>query len=166
VDIDYGYKHVFDQFYKDQSRISFIKSDSRNLDLPEHTYDFILIDGDHSYASANHDITTSLSLIKTDGIICVDDYIMEGVWKSINEQLTGQHGWVPFLMGPQSMFFHHESHRADDFLDIWLQEKGRDIVKFFNHQLVFDKNVFHVQNCWIRYENTSDLIQCMQYYDL
>jgi predicted O-methyltransferase YrrM len=166
VDINYNHKPVFDRLYNDQSRITFVESDSKSLDLPYHAYDFILIDGDHSYESANRDIMTSLNLIKTNGIICVDDYIMEGVWKSINEQLTGQHGWVPFLMGPQSMFFHHESHKADDFLDIWLQKTGRDIIKFFNHQLVFDKKSYHIQTCWIRYENISDLIQSMKHYNL
>jgi len=166
VDISFDNKPIFDSIFTDQSRIEFIQQNSRNLNLLESFYDFFLVDGDHSYEYVAHDINLALSACKTSGIICVDDFFMSGVWRAIEEKLTGQSDWVPFLMGPQCMFFHHISHSADDFLDQYLLQSGRDPVKLYNMSVNIDNHPFFITNCWIRYENIENLIHTFRQYDL
>lgn len=166
VDIDYSYKPIFDSVFPDQSRMRFIQQDSMTVDLPCQAYDFFLVDGDHDYAHAINDIDLALAGTREDGIIAVDDYFMEGVWRAIGERLAGQQDWVPFLMGPQSMFFHHMSHRADHFLDEWLSRRGRDPIKLYNLSINLADSDFLIMNCWIRYENISDLVDLFRQYDL
>lgn len=166
IDISFAYKPIFDSIWPDQNNMTFIQQDSATVDLPNDQYDFFMVDGDHSYQYAAQDIALALASTRKDGIICVDDFFMSGVWQAIGEQLAGQQDWVPFLMGPQCMFFHHVSHRADDFLDQWLLQSGRDPVKLYNMSINIQNQPFLLANCWIRYENTQDLVNTFRQYDL
>lgn len=51
--------------------------------------DLIFIDGDHSYGSVVHDITKSLKILKSGGIICGHDYNWETVKKAV-DQILGE----------------------------------------------------------------------------
>jgi ubiquinone/menaquinone biosynthesis C-methylase UbiE len=166
VDISFEGKKTFDLFFENQTNMEFILTDSKNLSINNRKYDFIMVDGDHSYEYASNDISKALSLINEQGILCVDDFNMEGVWQSIREQLNGQTDWVPFLMGTQSMFFHHRSHSADYFLDHWLQKIGKDLVKHFNFNINIDQETYDILHSWVRYENIDDLIERLKKYDL
>lgn len=166
VDKNFRCKDTFDDIFSDQSDMEFLEIDSKLVDLPKNYFDFIMVDGDHSYEYAFNDINIALESSTDNGIVCVDDYFMEGVWQAITETLNGQKDWVPFLMGQQSMFFHHRKHQADDFLDRWIGKKGRDIVKLYNLSINIAGIPHLVLNCWLRYENTQDLIAAMKQYDL
>jgi len=146
--------------------MQFLQIDSKLLDLPENHYDFMMIDGDHGYDHALSDVKTGLKSMKHNGIMCVDDFYIKDVWRVIEEQLVGQNDWVPFLMGPQCMFFHHISHRADNFLDHWLPQTGRDLVKLYNISIIIGETRQFLSNCWIRYESIEDLIDRMRQYNL
>ena len=63
-------------------RSIFIRGTSKELDEePDEFFDFIYIDGDHTYEGANIDLINSFPKIKKNGILCGDDY---GVFEHIN----------------------------------------------------------------------------------
>lgn len=99
-----------------QQNFHFINDFSSNVQI-KGTYDFILIDGDHSYASALQDIKSCLPLLSPTGILAIDDYKMPGVAKAITELYNCESGLVPFLKAEQSIFWHRASNDRGDFLD-------------------------------------------------
>jgi hypothetical protein len=90
------------------------------VDLPA-SYDFINIDGDHTMPQVLDDIIMASKLIKQNGIIMIDDYILPDVDLAIDKFLKLNTDFVPFLIDQQAVFFHHISHNAVDFLDIELE---------------------------------------------
>lgn len=166
VDIDYTLRSVFDQLFPNNTNIEFICQDSRTLKLDQ-KFDFITIDGDHDYEYVNADLKNCLPLLKKDSILYMDEYsICPGVEKTINENLLGQHDWVPFLAGVQGMFFHHVSHSADDFLDVFIQTKADNFLRFTN---VIDWNGFTVLFCEapLVYTDSNELfLETLKFYNL
>lgn len=131
VDKDYQYLEDFNRLFPNNG-IEFIETNSRrlNLDLP---FDFIIIDGDHSYHGALSDIQKCLPLLHKNSILCIDDYkFFDGVAQAVKECLLGQNGFIPFMCTQQQMFFHHVSHLADDFLDQHLTNGAKDFIEFVN----------------------------------
>lgn len=49
--------------------------------FPEAYFDFVYIDGDHSYEAVRDDLFASYSRVKKGGLICGDDYSLGGWWK-------------------------------------------------------------------------------------
>jgi predicted O-methyltransferase YrrM len=167
VDINYLYRPVFQEVFKDDPRvqqIEFIETDSMNLNL-EGLFDFIHIDGDHNYEYVLNDVTKSLTLMHKNTILCMDDYPTEGVMQVIKEQLLGQHDFVPFLSGDQEMFFHHISHSADEFLDRWIQVGAENFIHFSNYDF-HGFTVLRAQTPKIFEENRSMFQQALQFYNL
>ena len=80
-------------------------------------YDFILIDGDHSYKPALDDILKCLPRLTTKGILAIDDYKMPGVASAIQDLYNLKTDWVPFLKSEQTEFWHHRSCDRGNFLD-------------------------------------------------
>jgi hypothetical protein len=72
-------------------RSIFIRGTSKELDEePDEFFDFIYIDGDHTYEGANTDLINTFSKIKKNGILSGDDYgvfedIGFGVRKAVDE---------------------------------------------------------------------------------
>jgi len=168
VDIDYVHRPIFQQVFQDEPRIQqieFIETDSKNLKL-EGTFDFIHIDGDHSYEYALNDLNKSLTWAHEDTILCMDDYsTTAGVMQVVKEELLGKNDFVPFLSGDQEMFFHHRSHSADHFLDQWIQESARNFIYFSNYNF-HGFTVLRAQTPKIFEENSSMFYQALQFYNL
>jgi hypothetical protein len=165
VDIDYSERAVFDQIFPESS-VEFICQDSRTLNLRE-KFDFITIDGNHDYEYVDSDLKKCLPLLQQHSILYMDEYsICPGVTQTIDENLLGQHDWVPFLAGPQGMFFHHISHAADEFLDNFIQFKADNFLRFTN---VIDWNGFTVLFCeapLVYTDNNELFLQTLKFYDL
>jgi hypothetical protein len=108
-------------FYKNypeyQTQFTFINELSQSVDLGNNMYDFILIDGDHSYEPAVSDILNCLPRLNTTGILAIDDYKMPGVASAIQDLYNLKTDWVPFLKSEQTEFWHHCSCNRDNFLD-------------------------------------------------
>ena len=118
VDINYRNKSIFHDIFANCDKvdqITFIKTDSANLAMLD-TFDFIMIDGDHSYEYAKNDIQKCLHMSHEHTIICVDDSQDIGVDQAIQELLLGQNDFVPFLAGSKQIFFHRAQHNAVPFL--------------------------------------------------
>lgn len=108
-------------FYKNypeyQKQFTFINEESQRVDLGNNMYDFILIDGDHSYKPALDDILKCLPRLTTKGILAIDDYKMPGVASAIQDLYNLKTDWVPFLKSEQTEFWHHRSCDRGNFLD-------------------------------------------------
>jgi hypothetical protein len=74
-----------------KNRSIFIRGTSQDLqEQPDEFFDFIYIDGDHTYQGTNTDLINSFPKIKKNGILCGDDYgvfehIDFGVRKAVDE---------------------------------------------------------------------------------
>jgi predicted O-methyltransferase YrrM len=133
VDISYNNTSSFKKLFP-TANIEYIEDDSKNLKLNE-KFDFINIDGDHSYTQASYDIKNCLSMTTKDTIICIDDYHFQEVDMAIkNHLIEGQSDFVPFLASTQQIYFHHRSHSADVFLDCFLIDNDPRFFKYHNKE--------------------------------
>jgi SAM-dependent methyltransferase len=73
--------------------------------LPAHTFDWIYIDGDHSYAGVRKDIDAAVRAVKPDGVLVFNDYTswspveaqVYGVLRAVNELLAGGEWEMTYL---------------------------------------------------------------------
>jgi len=118
IDIDLDVTH-YNKYYKQHilnKNIKLIETPSQ-LFTPSGIYDFINIDGCHTYPQPFLDMVLIKNHIDENTIIMIDDYYWEGVDQSIDDFLILNTDFVPFLINPPAMFLHHKSHDATDFLD-------------------------------------------------
>jgi predicted O-methyltransferase YrrM len=68
-------------------RIAQIRQNSADFDPTPYLrrFDFIYIDGSHSYSAAASDTRKALAMLKAGGTIMWDDYPRPGVWRYLNE---------------------------------------------------------------------------------
>jgi predicted O-methyltransferase YrrM len=108
-------------FYKNysefQNQFVFINQRSQTADFGSDKFDFILIDGDHSYQAARHDIFKCLPYLTASSVLAIDDYQMPGVAKAIKDLYNANNDWVPFLQAEQTQFWHHRSYNREEFID-------------------------------------------------
>jgi hypothetical protein len=124
IDINPNMK-LYDLFYKNtemikNKTIDIIKIDSLVFN-PTCEYNLINIDTAHTYPLTINEIEKYIHHLSRNGILMLDDYAWEGVDKSIDEFLNKNKQWVPFLMGEQTLFLHHVSHDAYEFIDETLE---------------------------------------------
>lgn len=83
---DEVYKQVLEKVEPYKNRASIIRGSSIDI-LPtlKDKFDFIYVDGDHSYEGAKRDLELSLPLLKEDGKIIVDDLQYPSVRKAFQE---------------------------------------------------------------------------------
>lgn len=129
-------------FYKNypefQKQFTYINQKSQDVEFDKNLYDFILVDGDHSYQSARQDIFKSLKCLPLTGVLAIDDFRMPGVAQALQDLYNLKSGWIPFLQAEQTQFWHHESCDRTEFLDLLLTDP---ISKF-----IFVENVVDTHN--------------------
>lgn len=109
---------IFRLNYKSKlTQFKFILSSSQSIKNLDQTYDMIFIDGDHSFEPCWCDIQLSLQHLKPSGILALDDYTMPGVAKAIKNLYNINSGWIPFMQGPQTQYWHYRSQDKNKFLD-------------------------------------------------
>ena len=71
----------------ESNRFTLLKkySDSALEDLEDGKYDFVYVDGDHSYEWALHDMNKYWNKVKDGGILCGHDRSLDGVRKALEE---------------------------------------------------------------------------------
>lgn len=95
------------------------------------TYDFILVDGDHSYDGTLTDLIKTSTLLSRNGVLAIDDYSMPGVAVAISE-FKKHTELVPFLQAEQTEFWHHPGIDRSKFLDGLLINKINNFVFLYN----------------------------------
>lgn len=86
---DRRYEKVVSQFRKQvaDKRIHIVRqtSDKAVTDFSDNFFDFLYIDGDHSYEQVKKDINNYYYKVKSGGLLCGDDYNIDGVRKAVDE---------------------------------------------------------------------------------
>ena len=128
-------------FYKNypefQNQFTFIKQKSQDVEFNNQLYDFILIDGDHSYETVKQDILKSFECLKTTSILAIDDFKFPGVAQAIQDLYNLNTDWVPFLQAEQTQFWHHKSCCREKFLDSLLTDSLSKFIFVEKHLLIF-----------------------------
>jgi len=109
-----------------KNRAKFILSESKDY-YTDAKFDFILIDGDHSFESAYNDLLKFIPCLTPQGIIAIDDYKLVGVSQAMQKIHLENFGLVPFFQAEQTEFWHYPNNDRADFLDNLLLD---DISKF------------------------------------
>jgi predicted O-methyltransferase YrrM len=135
VDIDLDLTR-HEKYYKPiigDRQVNLIETPSQSF-KPLGVYDFILIDGCHDYPQTFIDLALILKHTDHNSIIMMDDYRWAGVDPAIDDFLALDTGFVPFLNDGQAIYFHHESHDANDFLDRVLAHTFYDLATLYNDE--------------------------------
>lgn len=95
------------------------------------TYDFILIDGDHSYNGALTDLLTTSQLLSKNGILAIDDYSLPDVAAAM-EEFKKTTNLVPFMQLEQTEFWHYPENNRSLFLDNLLTDTINNFIFLYN----------------------------------
>jgi SAM-dependent methyltransferase len=131
VDINVSRLSAFKTLFKNLN-VEYLNIDSKELNL-NRKYDVIHIDGDHSYEYAANDIEKVSSCLHNNSILIIDDYQLPGVDQAIDELLSGELQFIPFMQGHQATFFHHQYQDLNYFLDNYICSNGiNEFIEFRN----------------------------------
>jgi len=128
-------------------------------------YDFVHIDGGHSYEFVSADVINTMPHLNKNSILCLDDYPDAGVDQAIKEYLIGQNDWIPFMQGDRNTYFHHISHQADYFLDEFIQKESKNFIWFENIDY-YGHTVLRAKLPHIFVENDKMFIEALKFYQL
>ena len=115
-DLDFtGFDHTYFQSAIGRGAIKLHQGDSAALlaAMPDRHFDFIYVDGDHSYKGAARDLEQAERKIKADGWIVCNDYTIfspleksnYGVYRAVNE-FCWQHGFEIVYLGLHQWGYH------------------------------------------------------------
>jgi predicted O-methyltransferase YrrM len=164
VEKNYKYLSIFQTVFPDAT-IEYNEIDSQEINLKNRKFDFIHIDGDHSYDLVVNDIQKCLPIMDEKSILYMDDFAMPGVDRAIREKIIGETDLVPFLCGNQSVFFHHKSQTKDKFLDIDIQERSKNFIDYPN-ELLYDHMVLKPRMPNVFVDHVDIFIDVLKAYDL
>lgn len=140
IDPKYNLNLLYQHYPEATDRLTFVNKKSKEVTL-ENEFDFILIDGDHSYEEAWHDISQCLSLMHKDSVLAIDDYKMPGVAQAINKLYNTKHNLVPFMRTEQTEFWHNANCDRGNFLDSMLIDPICNFVLLQNETDGFSNTV-------------------------
>jgi len=86
--MDKVYARVLNKFSK-VNNVEFHKQFSTDVSFPKEYFDWVYIDGDHSYDAVKKDLSFYYPLIKKGGYLCGDDY---GLWSNKPKEGFGSDG--------------------------------------------------------------------------
>lgn len=90
-DLEYKFKNQYENFKHNTKRLNITEmrmtSDKMFSELDNVKFDFIYIDGDHSYEQVQQDLNNSFKVLKVGGVILVDDYawVKDTVRRAVND---------------------------------------------------------------------------------
>ena len=116
IELDVSQYNNYYQHHCGNRQISLVETPSQMF-TPKGIYNFINIDGNHSYPQALIDMALIKDHIDANTIIMIDDYNMDEVDIAISDFIKLELGFVPFLLDFPAVYFHHETHDASEFID-------------------------------------------------
>ena len=122
---------TFNKIYPNsiKNRASFIENKSQLVEISD-MYDFILIDGDHSFDGAVHDILKFTPMLERHGVLAIDDFDNFELPKAISE--LKKLGLVPFLQLQQTEFWHYPDQDRGEFLNNLLVDPISEFIFLYN----------------------------------
>lgn len=165
VDIDYSHRSIFEKVWPSHT-IVFYETDSRVAKFDsQQTFDFVHIDGDHSYQGVINDLEKTWPLMHEQTILYMDDYLLPEVDRAIRDGIMGRSDFRPFMYGDQSVFFHHQSQSKDDFVDRYIQQKSNNFIYYLNEE-IYDVLALRARLPNVFVEHTQIFIDTLRAYDL
>ena len=107
-------------------------------------FDFIHIDGDHSYESAINDLTKCQPHINDETIICVDDYQSKDVIDAVNTFLKKNKQMFLKFYGINQIFL--VSKKSEDIFDKVINKFDKNIVKLLKLRPVLNLDIWPTDN--------------------
>jgi predicted O-methyltransferase YrrM len=157
-------------FYKNytefQNQFTFINQRSQDVDISNQLYDFILVDGDHSYKGAKIDIVNSLACLKTTSVLAIDDFKMPGVAQAIKYLYNLNTDWVPFLQAEQTQFWHHRSVDRAEFLDSLITDPIKNFIFVENIVDEFDNTICSLKTLPMFTDLTEYFDMALKHYNI
>lgn len=115
VACDITFEHdQLSKFVKFDKHVNFQKCSSTEL-LIDRLFDFVNIDGEHSYTAVSKELAFIVPWVSPQGMIMIDDYHYPEIQLALQEFLLMNSEFKIFLQGPQQLFI----SRTDNDLD-WL----------------------------------------------
>jgi hypothetical protein len=144
--------NIFDSL----ERFTAIRETSKNIKF-NHQFDFINVDGDHSYEFAYNDIEKALQHIAPNGIIMIDDIGDTDVFNACNEFiLSGK--LQPVFQTMQALYCIRPGENvllAPYFID--LTEKTKDFIHWKQSKIdQYNVTAISVDPIWISYPDLFD----------
>lgn len=124
---------IFKDIWKDYlTPTTFYEQSSLDFNFDQSKqYDFILVDGDHSYNGAITDLTNVKNLLSKDGVLAIDDYFYPAVQQAI-EEFRSTTDMVPFLQTDQTEFWHYATTDRSEFLDNLFTDPIHNFIYLYN----------------------------------
>lgn len=166
IDIDFGKSTNFKKMHEtDLHRVQFVETDSKKYSYQDN-FDLALVDGCHTYEYAYADIYNSSQILQN-GIMIVDDYLstFPGVIKAVNQFLSENPDWSPFMKGDSAIWLHKKEHDANFFLDEFIQKSADNFISFYNVQML-DYTVMMPTICKAFNEHGQLMHMACKLYDL
>jgi hypothetical protein len=126
------------------------------------TYDFILIDGDHSYNGALTDLMKTSKLLSKNGVLAIDDYSMPEVAIAVSE-FKKHTELVPFLQTEQTEFWHYPNIDRSKFLDGLLINKINNFIFLYN---IDNNQILKAKTSMIFTDQIDFTNQVLEFYDI
>lgn len=165
VDKDYRDRNIFDGVFPGHA-VLFNEQDSADLELdPDQQFDFVHIDGDHSYEMVRNDLNKIWPSMHERTILYMDDYRVPGVDQAIQHEILAKTDFRPFLYGDQSVFFHHQGQPKDVFVDDVLQQRSCNFVYYANEDL-YHRPVLRARLPNVFVDHPQIFIDALRAYDL
>jgi len=141
-----------------------IQQDSKNINF-DYKFDFINVDGDHSYDYAVNDIEKALKYISPNGIIMIDDISHPGVEQACKEFISSDK-LQPIFQTGQSLYCIKPGENVvlfPYFVD--LNEKTKDFIRWEQSKLdKYDITSISADAVWTSYPDFFDHL--LQFYNL
>lgn len=158
---------LFRSYHRDNlDRFEFILADSQSITKLDQNYDMIFIDGDHGYESCWHDIQLALQHLAPSGILALDDYTMPGVSKAIENLYGLNNGWIPFLQGIQTQYWHHCSQDKNKFLDTLLLNPINNFIFLQNTTDIHSNTILEAKSVWMLTDHYQIFDQALKMYKI
>lgn len=122
---------TFYSIWPARDNINFYPISSQSF-VSDQTYDFILVDGDHSYSAALADLQHSEKLLAPNGVLAIDDYNLSADMIQAVADFKKTTKLVPFLQVEQTEFWHSPSCDRSDFLDSLFNDPINNFIFMYN----------------------------------
>lgn len=154
-----------DLFYKiwgqHTNKTKFYQQPSSTFDYNQ-TYDFILVDGDHSELGVLQDLSKVEPCLSKNGILAIDDFDIPSVSAAV-DTWSKRTPLVPFLQVQQTEFWHYPVNDRSKFLDGLFTDPISNFVFLYN---INNDKILKAKTSRVFTNNLGFFNQMLEFYDI